>query len=65
MLIVSIDGVRFFKLLKADDFQGALSINRVAPLGGAWFFFTTVDFSDDEGVKAKGAVTLAFVPPKD
>ena len=65
MLIVSIEGVRFFKQLKSGDFQGALSINRVAPVGGAWFFFTTITFSDSEGVKAKGSVVLAFVPPKD
>jgi hypothetical protein len=65
MLIVSIEGVRFFKQLKSDDFRGALSINRVAPVGGAWFFFTTITFSDAEGVKAKGSVVLAFVPPKD
>ena len=63
MLIVSIEGVRFFKQLKSDDFQGTLSINRVAPVGGAWFFFTTIAFSDAEGVKAKGSVVLAFVPP--
>lgn len=65
MLIVSIEGVRFFKEMKSNDFRGALSINRVAPVGGAWFFFTTIAFSDDEGVKAKGSVVLAFVPPKD
>ena len=64
MLIVSIEGVRFFKELKSDDFQGELSINRVAPVGGAFFFFTTIAFSDAEGVKAKGSVVLAFVPPK-
>ena len=63
MLIVSIDGVRFFKQLKSGDFEGELSINRVAPVGGAWFFFTTVTFSDAEGVKAKGSVVLAYVPP--
>jgi hypothetical protein len=65
MLIVSIEGVRFFKQLASGAFQGSLSINRVAPLGGAWFFFTSIDFSDAEGVKAKGSVVLAFVPPKD
>ena len=35
MLIVSIEGVRFFKELKSGDFRGELSINRVAPVGGA------------------------------
>ena len=65
MLIVSIEGVRFFKQLKSGDFRGELTINRVAPVGGAFFFFTTIAFSDAEGVKAKGSVVLAFVPPKD
>ena len=64
MLIVSIEGVRFFKELKSGDFRGELSINRVAPVGGAYFFFTSITFSDAEGVKAKGSVVLAFVPPK-
>ncbi len=64
MLIVSIEGVRFFKELKSGDFRGELSINRVAPVGGAYFFFTSIAFSDTEGVKAKGSVVLAFVPPK-
>jgi hypothetical protein len=64
MLIVGIEGVRFFKELKSGDFSGALSINRVAPVGGAYFFFTSIAFADSEGVKAKGSVVLAFVPPK-
>ncbi len=65
MLIVSIEGVRFFKQMKSGDFEGELSINRVAPLGPAWFFYTSITFSDSEGVKAKGSVVLAYVPPKD
>ena len=65
MLIVSIEGVRFFKQMKSADFQGELTIKRVAPVGPAWFFFTAIAFSDIEGVKAKGSVVLAFVPPKD
>lgn len=65
MLIVSIEGVRFFKEMKSSDFQGQLTINRFAPVGDAWFFFTTIAFSDAEGVKAKGSVVLAFIPPKD
>jgi len=64
MLIVGIEGVRFFKELKSDDFRGELSINRVAPVGGAYFFFTSISFADAEGVKAKGSVVLAFVPPR-
>ena len=65
MLIVSVEGVRFFKQLNSSDFRGQLTINRCAPVGGAWFFFTTITFSDAESVKAKGSVVLAFVPPKD
>ena len=62
MLIVSIEGVRFFKQLKSGDFRAQLTLDRTAPVGGAWFFFTTIAFSDAEGVKAKGSVVLAFSP---
>ncbi len=62
MLIVSIEGVRFFKQLKSDDFQAQLTLDRAAPVGAAWFFFTSIAFSDAEGIKAKGSVVLAFSP---
>ena len=62
MLIVSIEGVRFFKQLKSDAFSGEFALERVAPVGAAWFFFTTVRFADSEGVKAKGSIVLAFTP---
>jgi hypothetical protein len=62
MLIVRVDGVRFFKPMKSDDFRGELSINRMTMLGQAGFFFTSITFSDCEGVKAKGSVVLAFQP---
>jgi hypothetical protein len=62
MLIVSIEGVRFFKQLKSSDFRAQLTLDRGAPVGGAWFFFTSITFSDAEGVKAKGSVVLAFSP---
>jgi hypothetical protein len=62
MLIVSIEGVRFFKQLRSDDFGGRFTLDRVAPVGGAWFFFTSIAFSDAEGVKAKGSIVLAFSP---
>ena len=65
MLIVGIEGVRFFKQLKSDDFTGELTLNRAVPVGKAWFFFTTITFSDAEGVKAKGSVVLAFSPAND
>jgi FcoT-like thioesterase domain len=62
MLIVRVDGVRFFKPMKSDDFRGELSIDRMTLLGQAGFFFTSITFSDCEGVKAKGNVVLAFQP---
>jgi hypothetical protein len=62
MLIVRVDGVRFFKPMKSDDFRAELSIDRMTLLGQAGFFFTTITFSDCEGVKAKGSVVLAFQP---
>jgi len=64
MLIVAIEGVRFFKELKSDSFRGQLTLDRAVPVGKAWFFFTTIAFSDAEGVKAKGSVVLAFSPTR-
>jgi hypothetical protein len=62
MLIVRVDGVRFFKPMKSDDFGAELTIDRMTLLGQAGFFFTSITFSDCEGVKAKGSVVLAFQP---
>jgi hypothetical protein len=62
MLIVRVDGVRFFKPMKSDDFRAELSIDRMTMLGQAGFFYTTITFSDCEGVKAKGCVVLACQP---
>jgi len=62
MLIVRVDGVRFFKPMKSDDFSAELTIDRMTLLGQAGFFFTSITFSDCEGVKAKGSVVLAFQP---
>ena len=62
MLIVRVDGVRFFKPMKSDDFRAELSIDRMTMLGQAGFFYTTITFSDCEGVKAKGYVVLACQP---
>ena len=62
MLIVRVDGVRFFKPMKSDDFRGELSIDRMTLLGQAGFFYTSITFSDCEGIKAKGSVVLAFQP---
>jgi hypothetical protein len=61
MMIVSMES-RYFKPLNSKDFTAELSINKISAVGNAWFFFTTISFSDSEGVKAKGAVTLAFSP---
>lgn len=61
MVIVSIES-RYYKQLSSDDFSGEMAINKISSVGAAWFFFTTVTFSDSEGVKAKGSVVLAFSP---
>jgi FcoT-like thioesterase domain len=62
MLIVRVDGVRFFRMMKSDDFRAEFRIDRMTMLGQAGFFYTSITFSDCEGVKAKGNVVLAFQP---
>jgi hypothetical protein len=62
MLIVRVDGVRFFKPMKSGDFRAELTIDRMTMLGEAGFVYTTITFSDCDGVKAKGCVVLAFQP---
>jgi hypothetical protein len=62
MLIVRVDGVRFFKPMKSSDFGAELTIDRMTMLGQAGFFYTTITFSDCDGVKAKGSVVLACQP---
>ena len=42
--------------------RASFASNKISPVGDAWFFFTTITFSDSEGVKAKGSVMLAFSP---
>lgn len=61
MMIVSLES-RYFKPLNSKDFTAELTINKISAVGNAWFFFTTITFSDSEGVKAKGSVTLAYSP---
>jgi hypothetical protein len=61
MVIVSMES-RYFKQLDSRDFRGELSIDKISSVGSAWFFFTSITFSDAEGVKAKGAVVLAYSP---
>jgi hypothetical protein len=61
MVIVSIES-RYYKQLNSNDFQGELSINKISSVGHAWFFSTSVAFSDREGVKCKGSAVLAFQP---
>ncbi len=62
MMIASVDGVRFFKQMKSDDFRGELNIKKASVMGSTWFLLTSITFSDCEGVKAKGSVMLAFSP---
>jgi hypothetical protein len=61
MVIVSMES-RYFKQLDSRDFRGELSIDKISSVGSAWFFFTSITFSDAEGVKAKGSVVLAYSP---
>ena len=53
MMIVALES-RYFKPLDSKDFTAELSISKISAVGNAWFFFTTITFSDAEGVKAKG-----------
>jgi len=61
MVIVSMES-RYFKQLDSRDFRGEIHIDKISSVGSAWFFFTSVTFSDAEGVKAKGSVVLAYSP---
>lgn len=61
MMIVGLES-RYYKPLNSKDFTAELSINKISAVGNAWFLFTTITFSDSEGIKAKGSVTLAFSP---
>lgn len=61
MVIVSLES-RYFKQLDSKDFSGELTIEKISPVGDAWFFFTSVTFADKDGVKAKGSVVLAYSP---
>ncbi len=61
MVIVSLES-RYYKQLDSRDFTGEITIDKISPVGSAWFFFTSVTFADKDGVKAKGSVVLAFSP---
>jgi len=61
MVIVSLES-RYYKQLDSRDFTGELTIDKISPVGSAWFFFTSVSFADKDGIKAKGSVVLAFSP---
>jgi hypothetical protein len=60
-LIVSLES-RFLKQLKSGEFGGELVLNKLHWTRGVPFFFTSIAFSDVEGVKAQGSVVLAFNP---
>jgi hypothetical protein len=62
-LIASITS-HYFRTLDTQQFVGELTLDRAAPRGHAWFFFTRIAFCDADGVKAEGSVTLAFSPPR-
>ena len=59
-LIVGVDGVRFSKQLDRNDFRAALRVERMSSVRGTKFFFTTIAFSDSEGVKTTGSVVLSY-----
>jgi FcoT-like thioesterase domain len=61
MVIVSIES-RYYKQLNSRDFTATLTLDKSASLGAAWFFSCSVSFADADGVKAKGAVLLAYSP---
>jgi hypothetical protein len=61
MVIVKIES-RYYRQLDSRNFRGTLVLDRISPVGDAWFFFMSVTFSDREAVKAKGSVVLAFSP---
>lgn len=61
MLIVKLES-RFTKQLKSGDFWGELTIDRITSVGPAYFCFTSIAFSDVEGVKSKGSVVITFNP---
>jgi hypothetical protein len=60
MMIVRIDKMRFLKQMRSDGFAGELKVNKMTQLGSAWFFFTSISFYDNEGIKAQGSVVLAY-----
>lgn len=61
MMIVSIES-RYYKQLDSRDFTAELRLDKLSAVGDAWFLFTSITFSDRDGVKAKGSVVLAFSP---
>jgi hypothetical protein len=61
MLIAKLEG-RFSQQLDSRDFFGELTLNRVSAAGRAYFCFTSIAFSDAQGVKSRGSVVLAFSP---
>ncbi len=62
--IVSLES-RFLKPLKSGDFSGELVLNKLHWTAGVPFFFTSIAFSDADGVKARGSVVLVFNPSAD
>ncbi len=60
MLIVRIDRMRFLKQMKSEDFAAELKLKKMSQIGSTWFLFTSITFSDSQGVKAQGSVVLAY-----
>jgi hypothetical protein len=56
----AIDGVRLSKQLDRTDFHAQLTLDEIRLARGAKFFFTSIAFSDRQGVKASGKVVLSY-----
>lgn len=61
MLIVKIES-RYYRPMISGDFCADFRLERISASAGAFFCFTSIDFSDAEGVKSKGTFLLAYNP---
>ena len=62
--IISLES-RYLQQLNSKAFRGELILNKLSWVSGVLFCFTSIAFSDGDGVKAHGQVVLAFNPPPD
>jgi hypothetical protein len=62
--IISLES-RYLQQLNSKAFRGELILNKLSWVAGVLFCFTSIAFSDGDGVKAHGQVVLAFNPPPE